>query len=238
MFLGISSKDIQKARQNAKRKRTSVACAPCKAAKTKCSEYRPCQKCLKSDAQVGCVDNSVRSAKSGPSHLSSSIHHKSQHTHFDEQAMPVSAGRQNDFYQTRHCTLDRDEGQRDHNTTGQMPNLLNIPDELPTLMRLPCPWIDDSMLGPHVASTLLMGSGYPLQNQPQQHRCQALHYSGPCLPPITPVTSPVPQLTAAGSPAGQIYSQPFLSQPPALRLLLGLAALAAPSTLQPLQYHH
>jgi hypothetical protein len=46
----VSTKDLQKARQNAKRKRTFVACARCKRTKTKCSDYRPCNKCKKSGA--------------------------------------------------------------------------------------------------------------------------------------------------------------------------------------------
>ena len=43
--VGVSSKDIQKARQMAKRKRSSVACSRCKMAKLKCSDYRPCKQC-------------------------------------------------------------------------------------------------------------------------------------------------------------------------------------------------
>jgi hypothetical protein len=44
----VTSKDIQKARQNAKRNRTSVACSRCKLAKSKCSDYRPCKACTTS----------------------------------------------------------------------------------------------------------------------------------------------------------------------------------------------
>jgi hypothetical protein len=44
----VSSKDLQKARQMAKRNRTSVACARCKKAKSKCTDYRPCKKCVES----------------------------------------------------------------------------------------------------------------------------------------------------------------------------------------------
>ena len=42
----VSSKDIQKARQSAKRARASAACFRCKTAKVKCSDYRPCKRCL------------------------------------------------------------------------------------------------------------------------------------------------------------------------------------------------
>ena len=42
---GVSSKDIQKARQNALRIRASVACFHCKSGKIKCSDYRPCKNC-------------------------------------------------------------------------------------------------------------------------------------------------------------------------------------------------
>ena len=48
MKLQVSSKDLLKARQSAKRSRTSVACARCKVAKIKCTEYRPCKRCVKS----------------------------------------------------------------------------------------------------------------------------------------------------------------------------------------------
>ena len=46
MHPSVSSKQIQKARQMAKRSRTAVACARCKAAKIKCSDYRPCKQCV------------------------------------------------------------------------------------------------------------------------------------------------------------------------------------------------
>jgi hypothetical protein len=56
MLSGISTKDLLKARRNAERKRASVACIRCKAAKTKCSDYRPCKKCKYSNMAGGCVD--------------------------------------------------------------------------------------------------------------------------------------------------------------------------------------
>ncbi len=52
MKLSVSSKDLLKARQMAKRKRTSVACSRCKMAKSKCTEYRPCKRCV--DSRVEC----------------------------------------------------------------------------------------------------------------------------------------------------------------------------------------
>jgi hypothetical protein len=67
MELGVSTKDLQKARQMAKRNRTSVACAPCKIGKSKCNEYRPCKKCVKS--RVACIESKVyTSAKTVSSH--------------------------------------------------------------------------------------------------------------------------------------------------------------------------
>ena len=41
----VSSKDIQKARRIARRTRSAVACARCKASKVKCNDYRPCKQC-------------------------------------------------------------------------------------------------------------------------------------------------------------------------------------------------
>ena len=52
---GVSSKDLLKVRQNAKRKRTAVACTRCKSSKTKCSDYRPCSKCKKAGASDSCI---------------------------------------------------------------------------------------------------------------------------------------------------------------------------------------
>jgi hypothetical protein len=59
MISGISTKDLQKARRNAERKRASVACARCKAGKTKCSDYRPCKKCKSSNVADGCVTGEI-----------------------------------------------------------------------------------------------------------------------------------------------------------------------------------
>ena len=52
-----TSKDLLQARQSAKRSRVSIACSPCKSAKTKCSTYRPCSRCL--NATVGCNNDLV-----------------------------------------------------------------------------------------------------------------------------------------------------------------------------------
>ncbi len=54
----VSSKDIQKARQIAKRNRASVACSRCKAAKIRCSDYRPCKQCTASNAAQSCLEGS------------------------------------------------------------------------------------------------------------------------------------------------------------------------------------
>jgi hypothetical protein len=62
----VSSKELQKARQIAKRNRTSVACARCKTAKSKCTDYRPCKRCV--IAGVGCDK-----VKSAPRHALNNI---------------------------------------------------------------------------------------------------------------------------------------------------------------------
>jgi hypothetical protein len=74
MASGISTKDLQKARRNAERKRASVACARCKAGKTKCSDYRPCKKCKNSNVMRECVDGdlSIRPSTETPSNSRSS----------------------------------------------------------------------------------------------------------------------------------------------------------------------
>ena len=55
---GVTSTDVQKARQTAKRNRTSIACSRCKAAKMKCSDYRPCKQCT--NASISCKEANVR----------------------------------------------------------------------------------------------------------------------------------------------------------------------------------
>ena len=47
--MGISSDLIGKARRNAQRAKTKVACVPCLAYGHRCSESRPCKKCIKSN---------------------------------------------------------------------------------------------------------------------------------------------------------------------------------------------
>ena len=63
---GVSSKDIQKARRSAKRKRAAVACSRCKAGKIKCSEYRPCKQCVILKVAHSC-SNTNAGAKTSPS---------------------------------------------------------------------------------------------------------------------------------------------------------------------------
>ena len=65
MTFGISTKDLHRARRNAERKRASVACARCKAGKTKCSDYRPCKKCKHSNLAEDCKDGDLLTEQSG-----------------------------------------------------------------------------------------------------------------------------------------------------------------------------
>ena len=58
MHPSLFSKQIQKARQMAKRSRTAVACVRCKAAKSKCSDFRPCKQCLNSNSRFTEVSES------------------------------------------------------------------------------------------------------------------------------------------------------------------------------------
>ena len=52
----VSSDAIQKARRFALRGRSAVACIPCKDAKTKCNDYRPCSRCKKLSQEKLCTD--------------------------------------------------------------------------------------------------------------------------------------------------------------------------------------
>ena len=67
MHPSVFSKQIQKARQMAKRSRTAVACVRCKAAKSKCSDYRPCKQCLNSNSR--CTEASESKSASNTSIL-------------------------------------------------------------------------------------------------------------------------------------------------------------------------
>ena len=55
LFNGVSSKDLQKARRIAKRNRTAVSCLRCKKSKVKCSDYRPCPRCVDANDAERCI---------------------------------------------------------------------------------------------------------------------------------------------------------------------------------------
>ncbi len=55
----VSTKDLVRVRRLAARRRAAVACLRCKVAKTRCTDYRPCKKCVKSILEcVGTKDDS------------------------------------------------------------------------------------------------------------------------------------------------------------------------------------
>jgi hypothetical protein len=60
----VSSEAIQKARRIALRGRSAVACIPCKEAKTKCNDYRPCNRCSKLSQEALCTDEVMKSRSS------------------------------------------------------------------------------------------------------------------------------------------------------------------------------
>ena len=53
----VSSDDIQRARRIALRGRSALACIPCKDAKSKCNDYRPCARCKKLSQEPHCIDS-------------------------------------------------------------------------------------------------------------------------------------------------------------------------------------
>jgi hypothetical protein len=57
---GVMSKDLRIARLSAKRQRTSVACARCKISKIKCSDFRPCKKCVNANSECYEIQESNR----------------------------------------------------------------------------------------------------------------------------------------------------------------------------------
>ena len=71
--MGTFAKEIQKARQMARRNRSAVACARCKATKSKCSDYRPCKHCA--SVKVSCEEllknNQTGTNSSYPDHVGS-----------------------------------------------------------------------------------------------------------------------------------------------------------------------
>ena len=66
----VPSKALQKARQNAKRNRASFACARCKTLKAKCSDYRPCKKCMDTKNSDSCSKSKGFAATYGDLDLS------------------------------------------------------------------------------------------------------------------------------------------------------------------------
>ena len=58
----VCSKDIQLARRNAKRNRAATACARCKSAKVKCSDYRPCKNCAETEYSDFCLAGTSQSS--------------------------------------------------------------------------------------------------------------------------------------------------------------------------------
>lgn len=55
--MGVFSTDIQRARRLARRSRSAVACARCKTAKRKCSDFRPCKHCF--SLKASCIDPAI-----------------------------------------------------------------------------------------------------------------------------------------------------------------------------------
>ena len=64
--LGVSSKDLLRARRIAKRRRAHAACFRCKEIKVKCSDYRPCKKCAGTLYEQLCSTGSMKSEISVP----------------------------------------------------------------------------------------------------------------------------------------------------------------------------
>ncbi len=50
----VSTRDLQKARRAAQRRRLAPACNRCEVAKAKCSESRPCRRCIRIGAEASC----------------------------------------------------------------------------------------------------------------------------------------------------------------------------------------
>ena len=64
VFVSMSSSDaLQEIRRNAKRSRVSAACVPCKSARTRCSDYRPCKRCSNTGKGGYCVDQNETNHK-------------------------------------------------------------------------------------------------------------------------------------------------------------------------------
>ena len=85
---GISSKDLLKARQIAKRKRTSVACGQCRLTKSKCSDYRPCKQCVATQNGPNCFEKIERAKeKKGKSEITA-FSYPFQHLPVQQQSRP------------------------------------------------------------------------------------------------------------------------------------------------------
>jgi hypothetical protein len=95
-----------KARRNAERKRTSVACARCKVGKTKCSDYRPCKKCKQINAGGACVNEEFSVSIPNSSEIFSNLASTDKYELCQENSnlglqtrfSPDRSGNSNDFY--------------------------------------------------------------------------------------------------------------------------------------------
>jgi hypothetical protein len=131
---GVSTKDLQRARQYAKKKRASVACSRCKNAKTRCSDYRPCSRCKKS----GVVDSCTNS--------DSSVDHSPD---MDFTGVSHSAFSQQDKIGGENIELANDE----HSHVNR-PVVQNLPEFVPTVSTgfKNGPFGNSALLGYHASS--------------------------------------------------------------------------------------
>jgi hypothetical protein len=62
--LDLKGDPLLRARRMALRSRAAMACVPCKARKSKCSDHRPCKRCKSAGGTLNCLDTSSPQSKS------------------------------------------------------------------------------------------------------------------------------------------------------------------------------
>jgi hypothetical protein len=241
---GVSSEDIQKARQRAKRSRASAACIRCKAAKIKCSDYRPCKNCVDSRKSEDCEDSIedepekktarddegmvLRPARSGESHQNVFISSDGQSSRSRDDTISVHGERhvQSDNNHA-HVSLTSDHLRAIQMTNSNLNSTNNLLERqqgytLPIFSQMTGSWHQFQHLVP--PSTLIPNSNQPilnfLSNRTMPTNIHPAVYSQAFLPP-----SASSALTAPPQSAAAISNL--------LQSFLAAAAASSPPTAPP-----
>jgi hypothetical protein len=246
MQQSVSSKVLLKARRMAKRNRTSVACARCKMAKSKCAEYRPCKRCVRSREE--CKPAVKRSTTKVSSHASSNIpqHVESYHDNTFRSTYGIHDVPSTPTITTLEAACDQinptasfvfaNAGgqhigfgfQRESFTNSGAANQLHLSGQLPAIQNYDFMGIHSSQHFSHVHSSRTSHFGCELSRVSDVTRRKGF--------PWTQSTPQHPTLSLPFLPVMQSTPSPAALIPPAAMALLSAWATPPPPTLAPLNH--